>query len=165
MIRKATLKDYLKIVAIIESGIKYIAITKSPQWQIEFPYQELIKKDILNKKCYLLLSNKEIIGTFSLYESDASYNYIKGNWLNKRNNYFVIHRIAVKYYQKGIGQEIIEHIISLAKKENKSIRVDTHYLNIAMQNLLLKNNFSYCGTINLLDKKIDRERLAYERII
>ena len=94
-----------------------------------------------------------------------SYNTITdGKWLSSQD-YVTIHRIAVSnnYRGQNIAREIIKGAEVLAlKRDIKSIRVDTHHDNLAMQKFLLKNKFIYCGIIFLVDGS---KRLAYEKIL
>ena len=80
----------------------------------------------------------------------------------------VIHRIAVRnnYHNKKIGDQLIKFAIDYAKRKRiHSIKVDTHKKNIAMQKILLDNNFSFRGIIYLKREEDDNQRLAYELVI
>ena len=70
------------------------------------------------------------------------------------------------YHNKKIGDQLIKFAIDYAKRKRiHSIKVDTHKKNIAMQKILLDNNFSFRGIIYLKREEEDNQRLAYELVI
>jgi len=91
---------------------------------------------------------------------------IEGDWITKANaTYGVIHRMAVanKFRNKGVAQFIFEQCEQLLLKNRvDSMRIDTHQDNLAMQALLTKLKYTYCGVVYLDDGD---KRLAYEKRI
>ena len=89
---------------------------------------------------------------------------IEGSWITKANaKYGVIHRMAVtnEFRNKGVAKFIFEQCEQLLLKNNiDSMRIDTHQDNLAMQGLLKKLKYTYCGVIYLDDGD---KRLAYEK--
>lgn len=60
-----------------------------------------------------------------------------------------------------LSSTILDNAKALALKNSiHSIKIDTHKDNKAMQRVLKKNNFTYCGIIYLEDNS---ERIAFEK--
>lgn len=164
--RKTTTEDINKVIKIINQAKVYFKEMKIDQWQDGYPNEEVIKKDITNNSSYVLEKDGDIVATamFSI-ERDINYdNIYDGKWLTK-NEYAVIHRIAVNNDFKGLklGAEIVNNAVKICKENNiGSIRIDTHENNISMQKFLKNNGFKYCGVIYLEDKS---PRIAFEKLI
>lgn len=161
--RKSIKSDLDNIMIIIKEAQKYFKENNIDQWQDNYPNEETILSDMDNETSYVLVKDNDIVATASIsFEEEPTYNHIEGNWLTN-DNYIVIHRVAVTNKLKGMGLSSIilkkaEHI-ALANNVH-SIKIDTHNDNKAMQKVLLKNNFTYCGIIYLDDNS---ERLAFEK--
>lgn len=144
-IRQTTLEDYNEILKIYEHARKYMVSINNPnQWGNIWPPKELVKEDIINKKSYVCVNeNEELLAVF-FYDimKDPTYNIIDGAWINDKE-YGVVHRIAVKVNNKGIGRYCLEWAYS----QCNNLRIDTHENNISMLKLLEKMNFKYCGII------------------
>lgn len=160
MIRLATINDLEAIKVIYDDAREFIASYGSPQWQNNYPSKEITLKDIERQSLYVY-EKEEILGVMAVYDYEETYEHIDGAWLSDKP-YKVIHRIATKkgYYKKGISKELINYVFTELKA--KSIRIDTHSLNIPMQSLLNKLGFRYCGIIYLNQEK-DRERMAFQK--
>lgn len=164
--RKSTTKDVLEIMDLINQAKAYFKLNNIDQWQDGYPNEEVILNDIKNGYSYVLEENQKIIASAAIsLEADETYNEIfQGKWLSLQP-YGVIHRVVVDSSQKGKGVSSIilkeTENICLAKGIH-SIKVDTHMDNLAMQKLLKKNNFSYCGIIYL---KSGSQRIAFEKLL
>jgi GNAT superfamily N-acetyltransferase len=164
--RRAEEADVCSIMKIIEQAQVYLREQGIDQWQNNYPNKETICKDIDNKISYVLLKDNVIIGTVALiFDGEKTYDIIyDGKWLSNQE-FAVIHRIAVDSDYKGLGLAtiILNNIEQLCLEKNiYSIKVDTHYDNKSMQQLLTKNNFQFCGTIYLEDKN---KRMAFEKLL
>ena len=167
MIRNANKKDIKNIMIVVKSAQTFLKEEGVDQWQNNYPNEEVLEKDIENNNLYVYELNQQIIGFCAIiFGIDVTYNKIyEGKWLNEKNNYVTIHRIATlkEYHKQHIAGEFLEFAKELAIKKNvDSIRIDTHKDNKAMNNFLNKNKFKKCGIIYLLDGNV---RLAYELII
>ena len=132
------------------------------QWQGEYPNEIDASDDIAHNFAYGYFIDDKLVGYMALVnEKDPNYDTIEGKWLSDKA-YYCIHRLCVDPSYKGqhIGQQLIEYAITQAKKQGKSLRVDTHEDNQTMQALLKKCNFSYCGIITLIYD--GTKRYAYE---
>ena len=156
ILTKANINDLDEVYGVIEIGRKHIATFNIDQWQDGDPSYETIKENILKNEVHILKDEDEIVGCFVKQEYDPQYEYIEGKWLDD-SKYVVIHRMAVKYYNRGLGTYIFNEL----KKEYNHIRIDTHEGNKDMNCCLVKNGFTLCGTIYL---KNGHSRNAYEYI-
>lgn len=164
ILRKSTKEDLYNIMKIINEGKEFLRKNNVEQWQNGYPNEEVILNDISNNESYVLEDNGEILGTTALsFRGERTYdNIYEGKWLSS-GDYAVIHRIATSKVKKikNVGQVILQKSeeICLSKGIN-NIKIDTHEDNKAMQRLLLKNDYIYCGIIFLLDGS---KRIAFEK--
>ena len=157
-IELATLENLENILNIYEESRLFMKDHNNySQWKDNYPPKETIIDDINKKVLYIVTNNNEIVGVFALIEGeDETYkNIYDGAWLNSLP-YVTLHRLGTKTNVKGVGQFVIDYIVS----NYKNIRADTHINNIPMNNLLLKNNFIKCGTIFVKDGS---SRIAYQK--
>ena len=159
MIQKALLSQLPQILAIYDKARSFMAQTGNPnQWGSTYPTEDMIRQDILNGKCYVNIKSDKILAVFYFaVESDPTYAYIDGAWLNDAP-YGVIHRIAVGESGKGVASECFQFAEALCD----NIRIDTHENNIPMQRCLAKQGFTRCGTIYLEDGD---PRIAYQKVV
>ena len=167
MIRLATLNDLPSIMEIIKDAKELLKKSGSSQWNTSdgYPTKETIITDIKKQQLFVY-EDTVVIGTMTCsVGEDPNYKHIEGKWITDSMSYITIHRIAVKkeYYHKGIAKALLHFAKRWGRKQPAtSIRLDTHPLNIPMQNLVKQQGFTYCGTIQLLNRD-DNLRLAYEQ--
>lgn len=165
---KATKKDLTSIMAIIGDAQEYLKDQNIDQWQNDYPNNDIIINDILNKESYLIKSNSDNVIATAMFSTrlEPTYKVIDGKWMSSNSDrYGVIHRMAIakKNRRSGVSKFIFKTFETFLKKNNiKSMRIDTHVDNTGMQNLLLKLNYNYCGIIYLENGDL---RLAYEKLI
>lgn len=157
-------EDINRIMDIINEGKISLKNSKVDQWQNGYPNEEVILRDIENGESFVLEYNDEIIGTTALsFRGEKTYdNIYEGKWISN-GKYAVIHRIAVAKVEgiKSVGSEILNEAEKIClSRDIKNIKIDTHEDNKAMQGLLLKNNYEYCGVIYLEDGS---KRIAFEK--
>lgn len=162
MIRKATLKDKLAVLAIYEEAKQFIKSYNSPQWQEGEPNLESFLSDLNNNHLYVKEIEGVIVGVATFVLDEPTYEYIDGAWLNDEKA-IVIHRIATKQTEqkKGHAKDFLDFIHQ--KLGYNNIKIDTHELNEPMKRFLIKNGFIYCGIIYLNTFK-DNKRLAYQKV-
>lgn len=155
--RKACIQDMKQILHILDVARLNMRKANNPnQWDKNYPSQLDITQDIESGVGWVGVSDDEIVLYFALIESpDKTYTTIKGSWIGD-DDYLVIHRLAVLYPKRHLGQKVIEFALSFGY----DIKVDTHKDNIPMQKLLANQGFNYCGIIYLENKE---ERLAYQK--
>jgi RimJ/RimL family protein N-acetyltransferase len=164
--RKAVESDIDNIMNIIKQAQKHFKEQGIDQWQNNYPNTETILMDIKNENGYVLLEDDTIIGTVSIsFDGEKTYEHIyNGKWISN-NEYAVVHRMAIdpKYKRQGLATAIMGKVEEMClDKGVHSIKVDTHEENLAMQKLLKKNKFEYCGIIYLEDGS---KRIAFEKIL
>jgi GNAT superfamily N-acetyltransferase len=154
------------IIKIIREAQEYLAIQNIDQWQNGYPNKEAILRDIKNNESYIVTTKESIIIGTAMFSTkkEPTYKSIEGQWITKSDaKYGVIHRMAIsrKYRKKGVAKFIFEKCEQqLRQNEIMSMRIDTHEDNLAMQGLLLKLKYIYCGVICLENGD---KRLAYEK--
>ena len=159
MIRKANENDLEKILTIYNGARLFMRKNGNPtQWAGGYPNAEVLEDDITKEQLFVVEEKGKILGVFMFtLEPEPTYAVIeKGNWKDT-SAYGTIHRIA----SAGLRGGILNDAIKFCEEKIKHLRIDTHKDNTVMQNLLLKNGFSYCGIIYLANGD---ERLAYEKI-
>ena len=165
-LRRTVEQDINRVMEIIKQAQEYFKKSNIDQWQDNYPTSQTIKDDIANGESYVLLSDEMIVGTTVIsFEGEVTYKDIyNGKWLSD-GEYAVIHRLAVdnNYKGSGISSEIIRNVERMCIERGvHSIKIDTHELNVSMQRLLQKNDFTYCGVIYLKDMS---KRVAFEKLI
>ena len=165
--RKTTVEDISSVLEIICQAQEYLKQKNINQWQNGYPNRDSIMVDIQKEYSYVMEENGVVIGTMAVVlDGEPTYEHIyEGNWKTDGTVYVTLHRVAVHNAWKGqsIAGTMIEEVVAICQNYNiKSIRIDTHRENCAMQSMMKKNGFDYCGIIYLED---GAERLAYERII
>lgn len=161
----ATKEHIPEIMDIINDSKYRLKKAGVNQWQDGYPNEAVFSLDCEKNECYICVENQKICGVFVLsFLPEPSYtNIYEGSWGGEF--YGVLHRVAVHndYLGTGLASNIIEYAKSKClqlceQKEEMWLRVDTHEDNKAMQRLLEKNQFTYCGIIYLEDGS---KRLAY----
>lgn len=161
-IRNSTEKDFAEIMQIYSHARKFMAENGNPnQWGINnWPPENLIHQDILQKKSFVCVENEKIVGTFFYnFGENIEPTYIKifdGEWKNF-SAYGVIHRMASSGEVKGVGK----FCLNWAFEKSKHLRIDTHADNKIMQKLLENLDFEKCGIIYV--EQDNFPRYAYEK--
>ncbi len=162
-IRFAHPNELKAIVTIIEEARAHLAASGSNQWQGAdgYPTQEDIFEDILENRGYVGLIDGRVVAYAAVYlGNQPEYNAIyDGKWQHNNYRYVTFHRVAVAADFRGqqVTQTFLQGLIEGHKVPD--FRCDTHEKNVAMQHILEKLGFVYCGKV-----PIDGERLAYQKI-
>lgn len=168
--RRSRNEDIEQILAIIEDARQFLASQQIDQWQGPYPDRTRIEEDIRLDISYVL-EDSEVVGTAVLsFEPEECYRHIVGGaWLTEGENYGVIHRIAVQSAVRGKGyaRRLFAELEQLAAQAGKkSMRVDTHAQNMAMQNTLQKSGYVRCGIVHLIGSSEDGDpRVAFEKVL
>ena len=163
--RKATAADLPAISAIMEEARGFMAQNGVVQWVNGYPSDEVVLADMAADTCWVMEDDEGVCGTVTvLTDGEPTYDKIyDGQWLTADNaHYLAMHRVAVSGRVRGQG---VAPMMTAKVKERKrregyeSIRIDTHRDNKAMQRMLTKSGFQYCGVIYLANGS---ERIAFE---
>jgi len=165
---KTKRKDLLPIMKIIREAQAFLASHKIDQWQNGYPNKDTILEDLINNESYIVTTNDSTLIATAMFSTkkEPTYQSIEGEWITKVNaKYGVIHRMAItnKSRNKGVARFIFEQCEQQLLQQNiYSMRIDTHQENLAMQGLLIKLKYLYCGVIYLDNGD---KRLAYEKCL
>ena len=165
---KAKRKDLPPIMKIIGEAQAFLASHKIDQWQNGYPNKDTILEDLINNESYIVTTNDSTLIATAMFSTkkEPTYKSIEGKWVTKVNaKYGVIHRMAItnKSRNKGVARFIFEQCEQQLLQQNiYSMRIDTHQDNLAMQGLLKKLKYLYCGVIYLDNGD---KRLAYEKCL
>lgn len=158
-IEHALRDDLPRMEEIYAMARKFMAENGNPsQWGSTHPPVEQLRKDIEEKRLYLVKDEDTVRGVFYFcVEEDPTYAEIfDGEW-HASERYGVIHRIA----SDGSGG-ILKAAVEFAKAQVGYLRIDTHSDNTVMQRAVQKQGFRYCGIIYIAD---GTPRLAYDLMI
>ena len=128
------------------------------QWTGGYPTREILARDVELGFSRLMLHQGQPAASFAFIPGpDPTYDYIEdGHWLDERQPYHVIHRIASSGEHKGV----IAAMMAFAARHGHNVRIDTHADNAIMQHLLARHGFTRCGVIYLANGE---PRLAYQK--
>ena len=157
-IRKAQLTDLTRMMVIYESArSQMVAMGNTKQWINGYPARHDIEQDVIKGISYLITDeSSQPIGCFVVMPSpDPNYAKIEGGeWLDD-DPYVAIHRAAAS--KPGLG--LMDTILEWVKERYEVVRIDTHKDNAAMQHIVEKSDFIYCGIIYVAN---GTPRLAYQ---
>ena len=166
-IRPSDIKDIDIIMGIFDEAKNFIASYGSDQWQNDgYPGKDLIISDINSSSSYVIEDEDNLAGYMYIsLDKEQCYEVIKNGKWESDFNYMTIHRLAIsdEYRGKNLSKLFFDFAENLAKERNiRSIRIDTHNMNLPLQSILKKRRYKKCGII-FLDN--GEERQAYEKII
>ena len=168
--RQGTVEDMDDIIRIVGDARASLKKHKVDQWQGDYPAAEHFIPDMDRGECYVVLHGDEIAAffTLSVLEEKCYDEITDGKWTADLE-YCTLHRIAVaKEYRGG---EMANFVIDCVENQarvygRRSIRVDTHKKNKAMQNLLRDRGFRYRGNVLVSSEPgHDPARQAFEKIL
>lgn len=158
-IRKTTMEDLDTALELYARARQFMKEHGNPtQWGDNHPPREQVIDDIQTGQSYLCTEDGQALGIFFFsLEPEPDYARIwEGAWLNDRP-YGVMHRVACPGIRKGAATFCVNWCF---KESGGNLRIDTHRDNIPMQNMLKKNNFTYCGIIHIRNGE---ERIAFQK--
>ncbi len=156
--------DKDRIMELIQQAKCHLKRLGVNQWQDGYPDLNIIIEDIESGDGYVMTDGDTIIGYVCVsFEQEECYANIKGKWKSEQP-YAVIHRMVVddKYKGKGLATEFFSFSEKLCiSKKIHSIKVDTDKDNLAMQHILSKNGYEYCGIVWFQNS----DKTAFEKLI
>lgn len=157
-------EDEIKLCyKIIEEGKRYQQEQGFTQWTDDYPNEETIRQDILDKKGFVVKVDGDIAGYMCIdFDGEPAYKAIDGKWQSE-DRYAVVHRMAFSKKYRGIGlADITWRLIEEFCCESGIyyIRVDTDFPNKRMQHILEKNGYTHCGEIVFQGSG----KLAYDKV-
>jgi hypothetical protein len=143
-IKLAKIDDIVEIREIISLRIKWFKDKNINQWQHD--YLEWVNEDYLNdlikkQQLYVIVGDREIIGTFALLEEDLEY------WKNGNDGEALyIHHFTTRENYKKIGEYALKYIEKIALEKGKSfLRLDCSFFNEKLNKYYENFGFKYVG--------------------
>ena len=165
--KEADMGDILRIVGDARASLKKHGVD---QWQGPYPDEKAFLFDMDRGECFLLLHGEEIAGFFTLStREEKCYEEITDGKWTADLPYCVLHRAAVAAGYRGSG--MAEHMMKCVEEQarrfgRRSIRVDTHRKNKAMQRLLRESGYRYRGNVRVVvEPGHDTARQAFEKLL
>ena len=154
IIREARQTDVAEIMQVMDAAKKIMRQSGNMhQWGEGYPSEAVIMADMERNGGFVIEDGGKIVGPEPTYSK-----IYDGEWLDDKQPYHVVHRIASYPQAHGIFSSIMDFCFS----HDTNIRIDTHRDNKIMQHNILKHGFTYCGIIYLLSGD---ERMAYQKIV
>ena len=169
--RRAEEADLPALEAILGEAREYLRSCGVDQWQEGYPNRESFEADIAAGRGWVFEHEGETAGYECVaMQPEECYRGIDGAWLTEGENYAVIHRAmaAGRYRHTSLSREMFSLAEDLAAGMGKrSVRVDTHRDNRAMNRLCGKLGYKFCGVVDLstIDPAHDSLRNAYEKLV
>lgn len=159
-LRKIEIVDLEKANQIIIDAIERLKENKIDQWQNGYPNKTVIINDIKNNQAYGMYDGFELVAYAAVVKGvEPYYTQIKEGAWHTSEDYLTIHRMALSSTKVKQGMGFV--FLDLIEKEfNKNLRIDTGFDNVAMQKLLKKAEFVYCGIVEVEDGL----RMAFDKI-
>jgi len=165
IIRKAQNTDLDNIMKMYKSCVTGMIKNGIDQWDDTYPDTETIVQDLENQTYYVVEEKGEIIGGINI-DQNQDPTYLDINWEDSSNQFFVVHRLAVKeeFWNKKIGKDLMIFTEKLVTEKGlKSIRLDTYSGNPKAMEFYIRLGYRELGSINLKPDK--NEYYCFEKII
>jgi ribosomal protein S18 acetylase RimI-like enzyme len=164
-IRLSSIKAAEKIFKIFKDCKKSMELENIFQWTDSYPNLEIIIKDIDNKELYELYKEDDLIGVIC-FNTRQEPEYLTIDWLDKNENFLVVHRLAINpsFQNQGFAKELMIFAEDYAlNKGFTSIRLDAYSGNEKALRLYERLNYKKRGKINFPER--DLPFYCYERIL
>ena len=135
------------------------------QWDESYPNAEVIMEDLIAQTYFVAIENNIIIAGINIDQNQDD-TYLTLDWKDKKNQFLVVHRLAVKveFWNDGIGKSLMLFTENLVlEKGLNSIRLDTYSGNPKAMEFYRRLGYSELGTIDLKPNK-DKYH-CFEKII
>ena len=165
IIRKAKNTDLDNIMKMYKSCVAGMLKNGIDQWDENYPNTDIIRADIKVRTYFIAELNGEIVGGINLDENQDP-TYLTIDWADKKNQFLVVHRLAVveEKWGVGIGKELMLFVEEFVVEEGyQSIRLDTYSGNPKAMDFYRRLGYTELGTIDL---KPDKDKYyCFEKII
>lgn len=163
MIRLANKLDIPEILKLTAACAQAMADVGIHQWNESYPSQEAFERDIRRGELYLLLENKNIVGTIVI-STFMDQEYYSVPWLTVNQNNYYIHRLAVHptHQKKGYGKLLMDYAEEIARNNHAvSVRLDTFSQNKRNNTFYKSRGYQKVGSI-FFPKQSDLPFFCYE---
>ena len=165
IIQKAKISELGDIMLMYKSCVEGMLANNIDQWDESYPNKDIIMQDLIAQTYFIVIEHNIIIAGINI-DQNQDKTYLPLKWKDKKNQFLVVHRLAVKevFWGKGIGKSLMIFIEKLAiKKGLNSIRLDTYSGNPKAMNFYKRIGYNEVGTINLKPNK--NKYHCFEKII
>jgi ribosomal protein S18 acetylase RimI-like enzyme len=165
IIRKANKSDLGNIMLMYNSCVNGMLKNGIDQWDSSYPNVDVILADLKARTYFVAEENGEIIGGINIDQNQDD-TYLALDWEDKRNQFLVVHRLAVKveFWNDGIGKSLMLFTENLVTEKGlNSIRLDTYSGNPKAMEFYRRLGYRELGTIDLKPNK-DKYH-CFEKII
>jgi ribosomal protein S18 acetylase RimI-like enzyme len=165
IIRKATRADLNGIMRMYNSCVAGMIKNGIDQWDESYPNTEVIMGDLIAQTYFVVTKNEIIIAGINIDQNQDD-TYLAIDWEDKKNQFLVVHRLAVKVdlWSDGIGKSLMLFTENLVTEKGlNSIRLDTYSGNPNAMEFYRRLGYNELGTIDLKPNK-DKYH-CFEKII
>ena len=165
MIRKAEISDLENIMLMYKSCVAGMIKNGIDQWDESYPNTKIIMGDLIAQTYFVVTKNELIIAGINIDQNQDD-TYLALDWKDKKNQFVVVHRLAVKveFWSDGIGKSLMLFTENLViEKGLNSIRLDTYSGNPKAMEFYRRLGYRELGVINLKPNK--NEYYCFEKII
>lgn len=165
IIQKAKISEIGDIMLMYKSCVEGMLANNIDQWDESYPNKDIIMQDLIAQTYFIVIEHNIIIAGINI-DQNQDKTYLPLKWKDKKNQFLVVHRLAVKefFWGKGIGKSLMIFTEKLAiKKGLNSIRLDTYSGNPKAMNFYKRIGYNEVGTINLKPNK--NKYHCFEKII
>ena len=165
IIRKANKADLDNIMLMYTSCVKGMLANNIDQWDETYPNTKVITEDLIGQTYFVAIENNIIIAGINIDQNQDN-TYLTIDWKDKKNQFLVVHRLAVKvdFWSDGIGKSLMLFTENLVTEKGlNSIRLDTYSGNPKAMEFYRRLGYSELGTIDL---KLNKDKYhCFEKII
>ena len=165
IIRKAQTSDLGNIMLMYKSCVAGMLKNSIDQWDATYPNAGVIMEDLIAQTYFVAIENDIIIAGINIDQNQDD-TYLALDWEDKKNQFLVVHRLAVKveFWNDGIGKSLMLFTENLViEKGLNSIRLDTYSGNPKAMEFYKRLGYRELGSINLKPNK--NEYYCFEKII
>ena len=165
IIRKAEISDLENIMLMYKSCVAGMIANGIDQWDESYPNTEIITGDLIAQTYFVAIENDIIIAGINIDQNQDD-TYLALDWKDKKNQFLVVHRLAVKveFWNDGIGKSLMLFTENLVTEKGlNSIRLDTYSGNPKAMEFYRRLGYIELGTIDLKPNK-DKYH-CFEKII
>jgi GNAT superfamily N-acetyltransferase len=146
-IKIASKDDSRVIIKMLKLIAQWMKDNDINQWRflLEGGDDEEIEQAIINQETYIVLKDKDIVGTFTLLSQQSEWDgHIWGSDLSSKSLY--LHRLAIipTYMKKSIGKSILAWIQDNVS-DKEYLRLDCVTDNSKLNNFYMNNGFELIG--------------------
>lgn len=141
--RVANLNDLDEVCKLISNAVETMIKQNIFQWDELYPTREDFQKDIDKSQLYVGIMDNRIAVVYVINQ-EYDEQYENGEWQNKKEPFYVIHRLCVNpdFQNKGVAKSTLLHIEEeLRMRGIQAIRLDVFSENPYA--LKLYNNLDY----------------------